>query len=190
MMTDEQALVARLQQRDSEALAQVFNDHADQVYRLAISLLHDEQQADGVVQETFLALIKHIDRFEGKSSLSTWLYRVAHNECMGRLRRARPQTPIDDMLDDDYMPDNFTSWEMIPDAAMKSQEAMQQMDIAISTLSPALRSVFVLRDVEGLSTAETAEALAITQSAVKVRLHRARLLLREQLAEYFEEYTR
>lgn len=188
-MVDERHLIARLQQRDTEALAQVFSDHADQVYRLAISLMHDEQQADGVVQDTFLALIRKIDRFEGRSSLSTWLYRVAYNECMRRLRRVRPQVPLDDLLDDDYMPDNFTSWETIPDTILHGQEARQQLDDAIATLSPVLRSVFVLRDVEGLSTSEAAVALEITEAAVKVRLHRARLLLRERLAEYFEEYV-
>lgn len=186
-MQEEQHLISRLQQRDSGALSQVFDEHADQIYRLAISLLHDEQQADGVVQETFLSLIKHIDRFEGRASIGTWLYRVAHNECMGRIRRAKPHTSIDDMSE--IMPDNFTSWETIPDRVMHSQEAIQQMDDAIATLSPALRSVFVLRDVEGLSTSETAEALEITESTVKVRLHRARLLLREKLANYFEEYV-
>lgn len=189
-MADEHHLILRLQQRDEDALSQVFIDHADQVYRLAISLLHDEQQADGVVQNTFLILIKHVDRFEGKASIGTWLYRVAYNECMGRLRRAKPQLPLDDMLDDDFMPDNFTSWDGVPDEALKSREAMAEMEHAITTLSPALRSVFVLRDVEGLTTSETAEALDITESAVKVRLHRARLLLREKLADYFEEYVR
>jgi RNA polymerase sigma-70 factor (ECF subfamily) len=189
-MADERLLILRLQQRDEDALSQVFNDHADQVYRLAISLLRDEQQADGVVQNTFLALIQHIDRFEGKSSIGTWLYRVAHNECMGRLRRANPQLPLDDMLDEDFMPDNFTSWDGVPDTVLKSREALTELDNAVATLSPTLRSVFVLRDVEGLTTAETAAALAITEAAVKVRLHRARLMLREKLADYFEEYVR
>lgn len=189
-MSDEQHLIIRLQQRDGDALSQVFNDHADQIYRLAISLLHDDQQADGVVQNTFLALIKHIDRFEGRASIGTWLYRVAHNECMSRLRRAKPQLALDDMLDDDFMPDNFTSWNSVPDTVLNSREALDEMDKAIASLSLTLRSVFVLRDVEGLTTAETAVALEISESAVKVRLHRARLLLREKLAAYFEEYIR
>lgn len=155
------------------------------MYRLALRILHDEQQADGVVQNTFLSLIKHIDTFEERANLSTWLYRVAYNECMGRIRRAKPEVS----MDDDLMPAHFVDWETIPDAVFSSQETHSQIQQAIESLPQTLKVVFTLRDIEELSTAETAHILDITESAVKVRLHRARLMLRERLAIYFEDYV-
>jgi len=182
-------LVDALRQRDPDALTTVFNTHADKIYRLAVSILHDEVQADGVVQNTFLALIKHIDRFEGRADIGTWLYRVAYNECMGRIRKQRPQVDLDTLFDDELMPTSFVDWNTLPDAILGSSEAMNEMQTAIKKLSPSLQAVFMLRDVEDLSTAQTAHILDISESAVKVRLHRARLALREHLAHYFEEYT-
>jgi len=174
-------LVEALKRRDESALAWVFENHADRIYRLALGILHDEQQADGVVQDTFLALIEHIDGFEGRSALGTWLYRVAYNQCMGRLRH--PPLLLDDKLP---MPENFVDWRAVPDDLLTSAEMRGQIDQAIETLKPALRAVFLLRDVEELSTEETAQALGISVGAVKVRLHRARLALREALAGYFD----
>jgi RNA polymerase sigma-70 factor, ECF subfamily len=185
----EQALINALKAGDTDALATVFERHSNQIYRLAVSLLHDEQQADGVVQNTFLALIKHIHTFEARSKLGTWLYRVAYNDCMMRLRQNKPQLDIDDLLDADIMPACILDWNTLPEATISSHEAIEQMDRAIQDLSPPLRAVFTLRDIEELSTRETADILDISESAVKVRLHRARLALREALASYFEEYA-
>lgn len=185
----EEALVAALRQRDSQALTQVFELYADKIYRLAAGMLHDEAQADSVVQDTFLALIEHIDSFEGRSSIGTWLYSVARNECLHQIRRSRPQVSVDELLDEDLLPENFASWEHVPDEILRGEEARLMMEMAIRSLSPALREVFTLRDIEGLSIAETARILHIGESAVKVRLHRARLTLREKLAGYFEEYS-
>jgi RNA polymerase sigma-70 factor (ECF subfamily) len=189
-VADEQALIAALKRRDPAALAIVFDRYADKLYRLAAGLLNDEQQADGVVQNTFLALIEHVDSFEGRASIGTWLYRVAYNEAMSRLRRARPHVDwetVDDADADDVMPVCLVNWDSVPEVVTSSHEALEQMQQAVASLSPALRAVFLLRDVEELSTRETAESLNISQATVKVRLHRARLALREQLAIYFEE---
>jgi len=185
---DEHALVTALKQRDPDALSQVFTEYSNKIYRLAMSLLNDEQQADGVVQETFLALIQHIDTFEGRAKIGTWLYRVAYNECMMRIRKAKPSvdlTEIDEHTE--LMPTSLVDWQSIPEIVTSSHEAFEQMNRAIATLSPPLKAVFILRDVEELSTRETAQSLEISESVVKVRLHRARLLLREQLSAYFEE---
>lgn len=184
---DERDLIAALRQRDQTALAQVFAQYSDRIYRLAVSLLHDEQEADGVVQDTFLSLIEHIDGFEGRSSLGTWLYRVAHNNIVGRLRRARPQLELDELEDGPPMPEKLIDWESLPEAVLTDAETSAQIAAAIERLPPTLRSVFLLRDIEDLSTAATAQALGISPAAVKVRLHRARLALREALAAYFEE---
>jgi len=187
-MSDEQALVAALKRREEVALTAVFEQYSNKIYRLAIRILHDEQQADGVVQDTFLALIEHIDGFEGRANIGTWLYRIAYNEAAGRLRKAKPETSLHDFEEDDFMPASFVDWKTLPEQIMSSQEAITQMEQAVNNLSTPLRAVFTLRDVEELSTRETAEILGVSESTVKVRLHRARLALREHLATYFEEY--
>jgi RNA polymerase sigma-70 factor (ECF subfamily) len=185
---NQQDLIESLKQREPEALTWVFNTYSDKIYKLAAGMLRDDQQADGVVQDTFIKLIEKIDTFEGRARINTWLYRVAYNECLGRLRRIRPDVTLDALLDNDFMPANMVDWQTIPDAVLYSQEAQSQVQNAIGELSPVLQAVFTLRDVEGLSTAETAAVLDISESAVKVRLHRARLVLREKLANYFEDY--
>lgn len=185
---DEQDLITGLKQRDPDALAALFQQNADKLYRLAVSLLHDDQQADGVVQDTFMRLITHINSFEGRSNVSTWLYRVAYNECLLRLRRARPAVELDSMDEEgEMMPTALISWDEVPDEIASSREAQAVMERAINNLKPELRAVFTLRDVEELTTRETADSLGISETLVKVRLHRARLALREQLAAYFEE---
>lgn len=185
MPNDEQVLITALKQRDPAALSALFEQYADKLYRLAAGMLRDEVQADGVVQNTFLALIEKVDTFEGRANIGTWLYRVAYNECLMRLRRKPDADLADD--DPDIMPGHFTDWTTMPDALIGSAEAAAEMERAITSLKPELRAVFTLRDVEELSTAETARALGITEALVKVRLHRARLALREQLAAYFDE---
>lgn len=183
-------LLESLKKRDPAALSTVFEVYANKIYRLALGILNDEQQADGIVQDTFLKLIHNIDSFEGKSSVGTWLYRVAYNECQQRLRKLKPQLELDDTSDDaNSMPTCLVDWQNVPEAMLTNQEALDQMEHAIESLSPTLRTVFVLRDVEEFSTQETADILSISPSAVKVRLHRARLALREYLANYFAEYS-
>lgn len=186
----EENLIAALKRREPAALAAVFEQYADRIYRLAVSLLHDEQQADGVVQDTFLALIESIHQFEGRSSLGTWLYRVGYNECRMRQRSIRPDIELDAVEDPDAMPQHFADWSTVPDHILESSEARTEMERAIQSLKPEMRTVFVLRDVEGLSTEETAHIMNISEGAVKVRLHRARLALREKLAAYFTEFAR
>jgi RNA polymerase sigma-70 factor (ECF subfamily) len=184
---EEQALVAGLKRRDPAALSVAFERFSDKLYRLALSLLHDEQQADGVVQDAFLTLIERIDDFEGRSGIGTWLYRVAYNGAMMRARRPRPQVELDDSDDMDVVPARLVDWATLPEKVLTDHEASAEMQRAIEELSPSLRAVFLLRDVEEMSTAETAQVLRLSEAAVKVRLHRARLALREKLAAYFEE---
>lgn len=184
---DDQDLLVRLKQRDPAALSQVFEANADRIYRLAVGILHDDQQADGVVQDTFLKLIEHLDGFAGRASIGTWLYRVAYNECMMRVRRAKQQVALDDFEEADLMPTCLINWADVPDDLIGGDEARAHMQQAIDALPATLRTVFTLRDIEELSTAETATILGISEAAVKVRLHRARLALREGLASYFDE---
>lgn len=183
-MMDEAHLILALQAQDEQALVVVFDQYADRLYRLALSLLHDEQLAEDAVQETFIALLKSVAHFEGRSRLGTWLYRVTYNHCLAILRRERPQVDWDEMPDE-TIPTQMIDWRTLPESVMLDGELMQQVMLALQNLNPSLRAVFVLRDMEELSTEETAHALEISLGAVKVRLHRARLALREALAEYF-----
>ncbi len=189
---DEAALLQALQAGDSAALAAVFDAYADRLYRLALGLLQDPAEAEDIVQEAFLTLMTHLDRFEGRSRVGTWLYRVAYNASLDRLRRRRPEPlPEEDPEGPDIppMPRALVEWRLTPEEILANAEALAQLDEAIAELPESLRAVFILRDIEGLSTAETAEALGISPGAVKVRLHRARLALREQLSETFGRQT-
>ncbi len=190
--SDDGALLARLQDDDPEAFRALFEAHADRVYRLALSLLRDPSRAEDVVQETFLAALTHLGRFEGRARLGTWLYRVAYNASLSQLRqRVEEELPAEDDAPEDQapipMPRTFVDWDLTPETLLGDSEARAQLDAAIAALPESQRAAFLLRDVEGLSTAETAEALGLSEAAVKVRLHRARLALREHLSAYFAE---
>lgn len=186
-------LVARLQAGDQAAYAQLVEQHAGQVYRLALRMMGNEADAEDVLQETFLSAFKSIGRFEARSSLNTWLYRIASNAALMRLRRSEPdQVSVDEPVgreDGDLVPRQFFDFCCLPEEDFLRDEARAEMQRAIAELPPTLRSVFVLRDIEGLSTEETASALDLSVSAVKSRLMRARLKLRERLSRYFSQET-
>lgn len=189
--SDDVELVERLKDGDQAAYAQLVDENAGRIYRLALRMMGNEADAEDVLQETFLSAFKAIDRFEARSSLSTWLYRIASNAALMRLRRKEPeQVSVDEPLerdDGDLMPRQFFDFCCLPEDDLLRVEAREEMVRAVEDLSPTLRSVFVLRDVEGLSTEETAAALDLSISAVKSRLMRARLKLRDQLSVYFSQ---
>lgn len=171
-----------------EVLAEFFRTYADRIYRHAVGMLGDTAAAEDVVQETFVKALRRLDTFEGRSSVGTWLYRVAHNACVDRLRVRGREVSADAALDGALpMPRNLVDWSATPESELLDAEARQALDSAVAALPETLRAAFLLRDVEGLSTAEAAAALDLSLSALKVRLHRARLKLRETLAEYFAE---
>lgn len=178
---------ARAGQQD--AFAEIVERHSGTIYNLALRLVNNPQEAEEVLQETFISAFQALDRFEGRSQLGTWLYRIAYNAALMRLRRRRvPTESLDEptMTDDgDLLPREFVDWSTLPDEQLLGKERRRVLDAALASLPDTLRSVFVLRDIEGLSTAETAEALGLTETNVKVRLHRARLALREKLSGYF-----
>ena len=182
-----------LRSGDPQALAALFEAYADRIYRLALSLLRDPSAAEDIVQETFVSAITHLDRFEGRSSLGTWLYRVGYNASLDWLRRRKDEPlPPDEPGDESDavpLPRSLVEWALTPESRQAEGEMAAELDRAIGELSEGLRVVFLLRDVDELSTQETADALGLTEGAVKVRLHRARLALREKLADYFAERT-
>ena len=147
--------------------------------------MKDPHEAEEVLQETFISAFKALPRFEGRSQLSTWLYRIGYNAALMRLRKRRlPTESLDEPVtteEGDMLPRELVDWGSIPDELLLNQELRTVLDAALETLPESLRTVFVLRDIEGLSTAEAAEALGLTETNAKVRLHRARLALRERL---------
>jgi RNA polymerase sigma-70 factor (ECF subfamily) len=181
--------LARLRSGDKAAFTQVVELYADSLYNLAFKLLGNQQEAEDALQETFLNAYKAIQGFEGRSSLNTWLYRIAYNTALMRRRKQRAATvSIDEPLtldDGQIVPRQFFDWCCLPERDLLSGEALEVMDEAIQRLSESLKPVFVLRDIEGLSTSETGEVLDLSEAAVKSRLHRARLFLREELSAYF-----
>lgn len=193
ILTEDDIDLQALRQGDKAAFAQVVALYADRLYNLSLKLLGHPQEAEDAVQETFLSAFKSIDRFEGRSNLGTWLYRIAYNTAMMRLRKKRPDTvSIDEPLtldDGGTVPRQFFDWCCVPESDLLSGEALAYMEQAIQLLPESLRPVFVLRDIEELSTEETGEVLGLSIPAVKSRLHRARLFLRERLSEYFTEWA-
>lgn len=179
-----------LQDGDRDAFAALVDEYSPKLHRLALRMMNDPHEAEDILQETFLKAYQNLDRFEGRSSIGTWLYRITTNEALMRLRKFRPDmVAIDEPVE---MPDGHVvtrelkDWCCLPESEFMTNEAQLKLDKAVVELSPALRSTFILRDMHGLSTRESAEILDISEAAVKTRLLRARLQLRDSLSAYFE----
>lgn len=186
---DEAALIARIQAGDKAACSQCIEIHSPAIYRLGLRLMGNEAEAEDIMQETFISAFKAIDSFEGRSSLGTWLYRIAHNAAMMRLRKPNhDMISVEESLSYEtqaVVPKQLFDWCCLPEEDFENDEVRAELEQAIHELPESLRIVFIMRELEGLSTVETAEALDLSESAVKVRLHRARLWLRERLTPYF-----
>jgi RNA polymerase sigma-70 factor (ECF subfamily) len=188
---DEAALIQRLQAGDKSACAECIEMHSPGVYRLALRLMQNEAEAEDVMQETFMNAFKAIDKFEGRSGLGTWLYRITYNAAMMRLRKPQQYIlSVEETLAEEegkLIPKQLFDWCCLPEDDFASDEVQSELERAIQKLPEKYKSVFILRELEELSTQETAVTLDISPSAVKVRLHRARLQLREHLSPYFTE---
>jgi len=176
---------------DRNEFAHLVDKYSGSIYRLALKILNDPQDAEDILQETFVKAFRYLSTFEGRSSLSTWLYRIAVNEALMLVRKRQPdRTSIDEEIetdDGDLEPLQIVDWHNLPEEELLSDETHHMLDIAIQRLPQTLRIVFILRDIQDLSVKETAEALNLSQPAVKTRLLRARLRLREYLSAYFAE---
>lgn len=183
--------VAALKAGDRAEFARMVERYSSQIYRLALKFLGDPHDAEDVLQETFIKAMRALPNFEGRSSISTWLYRIAINEALMILRKSSPDmVPVEEPDGEDDSPVGgliLTDWCCLPEEELLSSESRRFLDQAVRKLPETLRSVFVLRDVEGLSIRETAEALGISETAVKTRLLRGRLKLRDELSAYFGE---
>lgn len=191
MGQDDQALLDALQRKDRLACDEMVQRFSKRVYHVALRLVGAPEEAEEVMQDTFINACRSVDSFEGRSGLGTWLHRIATNNGLMRLRRHEaPTVPLEaptDEGDGDFHPINLRDWRWDPESEALTTELRSVMQRAIDSLPETLRVAFVLRDLEGLSTDEAAGRLGITPQALKVRLHRARLLLRERLADYFTE---
>jgi RNA polymerase sigma-70 factor (ECF subfamily) len=176
---------------DKAEFARLVEAYSGVIYRLAVKMLDNPQDAEDVLQETFIKAYKALPNFDGRSSPSTWLYRIATNEALMVLRKCKqPFISIDEPLETTVIeqePLQITDWCCLPEDELMSTEAQSYMNEAVEELPPNLRVVFLLRDIEGLSTRETAEVLDLSETAVKTRLSRARLRLREMLTGYHGE---
>ncbi|MEO8287013.1 MAG: sigma-70 family RNA polymerase sigma factor [Chloroflexota bacterium] len=191
---DEAALLEGLRRRDRMACTCLLKRYMPRLYKLALQVTGSSDEAEDVLQESFIKACGHLDSFKGQSEIGTWLYRIVLNNALMHLRRRkegvislsgnrgqREDGHENTTLD---LPDLDTA--NAPDESLLSRELKEALDAAVLRLPDSLRSAFVLRDIEGLSTDEAARTLGIGESALKVRLHRARLALREALGPYVQ----
>lgn len=192
----EETLLEGLRRGEPDACTCLVKRFAPLVYARALRLVGSPDAAEGVLQMTFIKACEKFPTFEGRSGLGSWLYRIATNEALMELRRHRAPTDSIEQLGETIRPEdlprNLHAWPANPADAALGTELRARLESALAMLPERLRVAFVLREIEGLSTEETAAALGLGASAVKVRLHRARLRLRELLADYFagEEVAR
>jgi len=176
---------------DRAEFARLVDEYSSPIYRLGLRMLGNPQDAEDVLQNTFINALMHIRKFEGRSSISTWLYRIASNEALMMIRKKKPEVNLENTEggdeDEDLRPTQFVDWSALPEDELLSGEGKKTLDEAIQSLPESMRIVFLLRDIEGLSIRETAEALNLTETNVKTRLLRARMALREELSTYYGE---
>lgn len=193
VVTDED-LVARARTKDYAAFEELVDRYEDKIFRLAFRFVRNETEAKEIVQDTFLLVWRKLDTFKGDSQFGSWLYRVATNTALMRLRAQRrhpeistEELPVDYLDNYGQLPAAGENWAKRPDDELQSDELRRRIQKAVDELPEIYRTVFLIRDVEGLSTEETAEVLEISIPTVKTRLHRARLALRDAITRYFDQ---
>jgi RNA polymerase sigma-70 factor, ECF subfamily len=188
--SEESILVEAARSGDISAFESLVRRYDRNVFRIAQHITQNREDAEDVVQDAFLKAYQNLGQFQGQSKFYTWLVRIAVNEALMRLRRRRPERMVsideDVKTEEDSMPREIADWSPNPEQQYTQAELKDILGKTIQGLPPSFRTVFVLRDVEGLSTEETAAALELSVPAVKSRLLRARLQLRERLNKYFK----
>jgi len=187
---DESALVSEAKAGNYASFEELVNRYEKKIYRLGINITGNPEDAEDVLQEAFLKAYSNLAKFQEQSKFYTWLVRIAVNEALMKLRRKKPERTVsldeDIKTEDDSLPREIADWSPNPEQQYTQAELREILSKTIQGLPPGFRTVFVLRDVEGLSTEETAAALELSVPAVKSRLLRARLQLRERLGRYFQ----
>lgn len=187
---DESTLVAQAREGDTVAFGELVRRYEGKIFRLAQHITQNREDAEDVLQETFLKAYEHLDQFQGNSKFYTWIVRIAVNQALMKLRRRKADRSVslDETIDtgEDTIVREIAAWGEDPEQRFSREELGELLDSAVQGLEPPYRSVFVLRDIEDLSTEETADALGLSIPAVKSRLLRARLQLREKLTRQFK----
>ncbi len=187
---DELELVTRARQGDTASFSVLLRRYEGKIFRLAMNITQNREDAEDVLQEAFLKAYEHLDQFQGNSRFYTWIVRIAVNQALMKLRKRRSDRAVslDEQIDtgEDTVVREIAAWDPDPEERFSREELHQILSGAIDDLAPIYRTVFTLRDVDGLSTEETAEALDLSVPAVKSRLLRARLQLRDKLTRFFK----
>lgn len=187
---EEAPVLERARAGDDQAFTQLVQQYSRKIFRLAKNITQHDEDAEDVLQEAFLKAYEHLGEFQGNSKFYTWIVRIAVNEALMKLRKRRTDrtVPLDEPVDtgEEMVTREIAVWEDNPEQRYSQEEMSEILDSAVQSLKPDFRTVFILRDIEELSTEETAEALGISVPAVKSRLLRARLQLREKLTRQFK----
>ena len=191
----EEALVSEFQAGKREAYDKIADIYQKKIYNLSYNLTRNQMDAQDVTQEVLLTLFRKINMFQGKSAFSSWVYRITLNASYMKLRtkKKEPNISIDEMLpsfnEAGFQQKKIQDWSENTESLMFTNETREVIKNAVDLLPEKEKVVFLLRDVEGLSTEKTGKILDLTVPAVKSRLHRARLFLRKKLSNYFEEFA-
>src|ERR1044071_6796306 len=187
---DEAVLVDKVRSGDTRAFSELVRRYEGKIFRLAQHITQNREDAEDVLQEAFMKAYEHLDQFKGDSKFYTWIVRIAVNQALMKLRRRKTDKSVslDEEIDtgEDTIVREIAAWDEDPEQRFSREELGEILDSAVESLEPPYRSVFVLRDIEEMSTEETAEALGLSVPAVKSRLLRARLQLREKLTRFFK----
>lgn len=184
-------MVAQARAGDTAAFNELAERYHRNIFRLAQNITQNREDAEDVLQETFLKAYQHLPEFQGNSKFYTWIVRIAVNEALMKLRKRKWDKTVwlDEPVNvgEETVAREIAVWDDNPEQQYSKEELAEILDKAVNSLAPAYRTVFSLRDVEGLSTEETAQALDLSISAVKSRLLRARLQLRDKLTAFFKK---
>ncbi len=172
---------------DDEKFEQIVSEHSSFVYNVAYRMMGNPDDADEVVQDTFLSAYRARDRFRGDAQVTTWLYRIATNAALMRLRKNSRKKEISTDPTEVYQRIDRADWADAPDRTALNNELSEQIQRGIEQLPEDLKAAVILRDVEGLTNDEAAQALEVSVSALKARLHRGRVMLRNILADYINQ---
>jgi RNA polymerase sigma-70 factor (ECF subfamily) len=187
---EELDLVTRARTGDTAAFSALLKRYEGKIFRLAMNITQNREDAEDVLQETFLKAYEHLEQFQGNSKFYTWIVRIAVNQALMKLRKRKTSRAVslDEQIDtgEDTMVREIAAWDPDPEQRYSQEELHAILTEAVDSLAPIYRTVFTLRDVDGLSTEETAEALELSVPAVKSRLLRARLQLRDKLTRFFK----
>ena len=183
-------LIKKAKEGDKEALAQLVSKYSERIYNLALRILRNKEDAEDILQETFLTVLQKMNTFDGRSHFFTWIYRIATNASLMKLRKKKlvfADLPDNPEMENQLREQAFVDWSQDPSLNVQNKEIKKILNETISELSEIYRTVFILRDIEHLSIRETSKILDISEENVKIRLRRARLFLRNRISQLFEE---